>query len=72
MCDICNAAGYEIEPACPKCGREAIGVYLDGSGCWECAPRSGELDAETTARVIAAFDLPSNRAERRAAGRFKR
>jgi len=38
MCDTCNVLGYEIEDGCPVCGCEgAVGVYLDGSGCWECA-----------------------------------
>lgn len=38
MCDTCRVLGYEIRDGCPVCGCEgAVGVYLDGSGCWECA-----------------------------------
>lgn len=40
MCEICKVAGYEIRDGCPSCGCVGdVGVYLDGSGCWECAPK---------------------------------
>lgn len=43
MCEICGALGYEIRDGCQTCGAEgAVGVYLDGSGCWECSARRHE------------------------------
>jgi hypothetical protein len=54
MCDICNAAGYEIGDGCEKCGASGgVGVYLDGSGCWECAARP-EGDSEAVLQAFAA------------------
>lgn len=62
MCDICKASGYEIQARCPVCGFDGadVGVYLDGSGCWQCSPESGDLTPARLHDVLSAWDRLSN------------
>lgn len=49
MCSICTAYGWELTgKSCARCGvDEGQGIWLDGRGCWVCAPEADHVTGLT-------------------------